>query len=154
MDRATLVPARPTHVGPIATRMREIDQRECAAFGRSPKDALRHSLRTSIEALTALDHEGRPIAMMGVTSLGLTSSRGSIWFLGTDRVFDYALSLLELGPGVIASWLNLFETLENAVSAENAKAIRLLRRWGATFDTATVRIAEQEFVSFRFARHL
>lgn len=150
MDRATLVPARPTHIGPIATRMREIDRRECEAFGRSPKEALRYSLRVSVEAWTAIDLDGRPLAMMGVSSLGLMSSKGSPWFLGTERVFDHAISLLELGPGVIQSWLNIFGELENIVSVENVKAIRLLKRWGAQVGGDVVRYGALDFTPFRF----
>lgn len=127
-----------------------MDRRECEAFGRSPKEALRYSLRVSVEAWTAVDPDGKPLAMMGVSSLGLMSSKGSPWFLGTERVFDYAISLLELGPGVIASWLNLFDTMENLVSVENVKAIRLLRRWGATIGSDPSDHGGVSFVSFIF----
>lgn len=156
MRRAALVPARPTHIGPIASHMREADRRECEALGASPKQALRQSLRRSVEALTALDpDDGRPLAMMGVTTIGLVSGRGSVWFLGREEVYDYGRDLVARGPKIIAAWLELFESLENIVSADNVKAIRLLRRWGATFgsDPSERQVHHGvEFVSFRFDR--
>jgi hypothetical protein len=155
MERATLVPAKPWHIGSIATRMREADRIECEALGRNPKQALRHSLRVSVEAWTAIGEDDRPVAMFGIANIGLFGGRASPWFLGTERVFDCAISLLELGPGIIASWLQVYDTLENIVSIDNLKAQALLRRWGAAISSdPSDRISHRgvEFVPFRFSR--
>jgi hypothetical protein len=151
--QARLVPASLTHVGPIAVNMREPDRRECEALGKTPKGALRLSLRTAFEAWTALDpDDGRPLAMFGVTPHNLMLGTATPWFLGRDEVFDYGRDLMARGPAIIGSWLEVFSEMENIVSVENVRAIRLLRKWGAEFSNPISRHRGLEFVSFRFAR--
>src|SRR4051812_26441715 len=104
--------------------MRDIDKRECQAFGRSPKDALRLSLKTSFHALTALDPDGKSLAMFGVTPLDMLNGIGVPWFLGTDDVFNYGRDLMARGPRIIAWWHETFSEMNNLVSRENVKAIR------------------------------
>ena len=48
------VAASPAHIGTIANRMRDIDAKECAIMGRTPKQALRLSLKASVAAWTAV----------------------------------------------------------------------------------------------------
>lgn len=129
--RARFVPASLVHIGPLALNMRVLDRIECEALGRTPKDALRISLRTSLHALTALDPEGKPVAMFGVCALGLLAGRGTPWLLGTERVFDCGRDLLVSGPKIIAWWHETFDVMENIVAVENVKAIALLKRWDA-----------------------
>lgn len=152
MRRANLVPASLLHVGPLATHMRVMDRIECAALGKTPKEALRFSLRTSLHAITALDPDGRPLAMFGVSPVDILSGLGTPWFLGRDEVFDYGGDLVKRGPGIIADWLRDFPVMENIVCTSNTKAIRMLRRWGATVGGPTSRCRGVEFVPFRFAR--
>jgi len=147
-----LIPARLTHVGPLASRMREIDREECRAMGRSPKEGLRIGLRTSLSAFTALQGT-KPLAMMGVVSTGLVSRRGLVWFLGTDEVYRHGRALLELGPKVIGYWLETFETLENVVSVKNERAIRLLIRWRAHVGGEVQEHRGVSFVPFRLSRY-
>jgi hypothetical protein len=129
--------------------MREADKAECLAFGRTPKDGLRMSLRTSLHALTALDPEGKPLAMFGVTPLNMTHGKGSPWFLGTDGVMDYAFDLMRRGPKIIAWFHETFPIMENLVSKDNRKAISLLKHWGAEFSEGEM-IGGVEFLRFRF----
>lgn len=149
-QRCRLVQASLTHIGPLALNMREVDRRECRALGRSPKDALRISLRTSLHALTALDPDGKPLAMFGVYATDLMAGVGSPWFLGRDEVFEYARDLLTLGPRILSWFHDTFDTMENIVSVENVKAIALLRKWGATIGADVVTHRGVEFVTFRF----
>lgn len=121
------------------------------AFGRSPKDALRLSLRTSFHALTALDEAGNVIAMFGVAPVDMLSGKGSPWFLGTEDVFDYARDLMHRGPRIIAWFQDTFPEMQNLVSRENVKAIRLLKAWGATIDHEPQTVGGVEFVPFRFS---
>lgn len=133
--------------------MREADRRECEALGKSPKQALRLSLRTAFEALTALDPEGKPLAMFGVAPDNLMLGTAVPWFLGRDEVFDYARDLMARGPKIIGAWLTVFECLENIVSADNERAIRLLKHWGAELGhRASERHRGVEFIPFRFTR--
>jgi hypothetical protein len=149
--KVSLVPARLTHIGPIAVQMRDADRHECEAFGRSPKQALRISLRTSLHALTALDDDG-PVCMLGVCPGSLITGKGVPWMLGTDRMFDHATDLMRHGPRVLAWWLREFETLENIVSTDNEAAIRLLRYWGAEVGSAERMHRGVAFVPFQFER--
>jgi hypothetical protein len=153
LRQAKLVPASLLHVGPLAANMRAIDRRECEALGKSPKQALRLSLRTAFRAITALDpDDGRPLAMFGVTPVSLMAGIGTPWFLGRDEVFDYGRDLMARGPGIIADWQRDFSLMENMVSVENTKAIALLRKWGAEVGGPTSVHGGVVFVPFRFAR--
>jgi hypothetical protein len=129
--------------------MRAADRQECEAFGRSPKQALRISLRTSLEAFTALDDEGKPIAMFGLSVTDALSGRAMPWFLATDVAMeDYARDLLTRGRRIIGAWLEAFPYLENLVTADNDKAITLLRHWGAEIGTEERMIGGVPFVPF------
>lgn len=132
--------------------MRLHDRRECEAMGRTPKAALRMSLATSLHALTALDGNGKVLAMMGVCPASMLEGRGIPWFLGADEVLDYGRDLLSYGRGIIAAWHEDFPVMENLVASENVAAIRLLRKWGATIEEMPRTIGGLEFVPFRFER--
>jgi len=151
--RVELVPARLVHVGPIASRMREIDRIEAEAMGRTPKDALRIGLRASLSAFTALG-EGKPLAMMGVVSTSLISSRAAVWFLGRDEVFDHGREMLTIGPKVLGHWLETFEVLENIVAVQNVRATRMLRKWGFEIGDAVQAHGGVDFVPFRLRRRV
>jgi hypothetical protein len=103
--------------------------------------------------VTALDPDGRPLAMFGVAPIDVIGGLGMPWFLGRDEVFDYGRDLMTRGPGIIAEWLKTFPVMENIVSRENVKAIRLLRKWGAEIGSDPISRQGLEFVPFRFARH-
>lgn len=121
-------------------------------MGKEPKAALRISLTASLETFTALDEEGRPLAMFGVSAGCLMTGIGVPWFLGRDEVFLYGYDLMKRGPGIIAAWLTLFTTLENIISSENRKAQRLLEKWGAVVGGEPVVHRGLEFVPFSFTR--
>lgn len=152
MREARLVPASLLHVGPLSHRLRDADRRECEALGRKPKDALRMSLRTSLHALTALDEDGKVLAMMGVCSEGLMTGKGVPWFLGSDETLLYGRDLMSRGPKIIRWWLEDFEVMKNIVSSENAMAIKLLRKWGAEVGGEPQMHRGLEFVPFVFRR--
>jgi hypothetical protein len=146
-----LVPARLTHVGPIAANIRTIDRLECEALGRTPKDALRNGLRCSLSAYTAVS-EGKPLAMLGVVPVDLVAGRGTIWMLGTEAVYDQGRALMTYGPRVIGDWLETFRRLENIISADNKRAIRMLRWWGFEFGDAPRRLGGVDFLPFWLER--
>lgn len=150
--RCEVVPARLTHVGWLASNMREEDRRECRALGRTPKDALRTGLRCSLSAFTAIDETGKPVAMFGVVPVSLLSRLGRVWFLGSDHVFRYSRQLREQGPGIIEDWFGTFERLENIVTADNHKAIRLLKHWGFAVGGKPEMHGGAQFLSFWIER--
>lgn len=137
MDRVTLAPALFRHVARIGARMRESDRIECAAMGRTPKQALRLGILTSDRAWTALV-DGMPEAMFGVVVDSALTGEGTPWFLGSDEVYRHARELLRWGPGLVARLHDSSPHLSNLVSADNASAIRLLKRWGFTVEEETV----------------
>lgn len=120
-------------------------------MGRTPKLALRMSLRTSWQAFTALDGD-RPVAMLGVCPRNLAGGTAAPWFLGTDEVLHFGRDLLERGRRIIGMWLDEFPLLENAVSIENQPAVRLLQAWGATLDDEPLPYGGIEFRRFSFRR--
>lgn len=143
-----LVPARRQHINHIANRMREIDRRECEAFGRTPKWALRDALERSDIAWTALVDE-RPEAMFGVVVESILGGDGRPWFLGTDEVYRHGRELLMWGPGLISRLHNSNLTLSNLVSTQNRQAIRLLARWGFSVDAAEQEHGGETFRAFK-----
>lgn len=124
-----IVPAKLTHVGPIALRMRLIDQLECRIFGHSPKDALRTGLMAATVAWTALI-DGRPEAMFGATTLSLFDAVGRPWLLMTDEAEKQHRALVRLGRIYTEAIHRHYVQLENWVHVDNAVAIRWLSRLG------------------------
>ena len=124
-----IVPARLHHVGPIGTRMREIDRLECALVGHKPKEALRLSLQGSLLAWTA-KVGGRPEAMFGVSTVSLLGGEGSPWLLLTEDGARCAKYLVREGRRYSDLMQRAFPLLANVVHADNAVAIRWLQRLG------------------------
>lgn len=124
-----VVPARPLHVGPIATRMRDIDRLECMIGGLSPKQALREGLMGSATVWTALV-DGRPEAMFGVVPVSTIEGRGCVWLLMTDDAMRHRKALVRLGWRYTQALHRHFPVLENIVHAHNHLAIRWLARLG------------------------
>jgi hypothetical protein len=125
--------------------MRDMDQIECLALGRTPKEALRGGLRASVTATTVMV-DGRPVAIMGVVPLSLINGRGWVWMLGTDEVYGHARDFARYAPLMIEQWLTMFERLENIVAVPNRQAIRLLQYLGFTVED---RIEVHEGIGFR-----
>lgn len=122
-----IVPASPSHVGPIASRLREIDRLEC--LGHSPKQALRIGVMASAIAWTA-KIDGRPEAMFGVTTISLMEGRGRVWLLMTEDAAKQHRALVRLGRLYTEALHRHYTILENVVHARNDKAIRWLARLG------------------------
>lgn len=124
-----IAPARLTHVGPIANRMREIDQLECRIFGHSPRNALRNGLMASSIAWTALV-DGRPEAMFGASTISMLEGTGQPWMLMTDEAVKHKVALLRLGRIYTEAVNRHYVQLENWVHVDNVVAIRWLSRLG------------------------
>lgn len=147
MMRVELRPASPAHIGSISARMRDADRIECAAFRLTPKDALRQAMRGASIAATAFV-DGRPEAMLGASCLNAIEGIGRPWMLATDRAFDCARPMLVLGPEIVGQLHGRFTRLENMVWRGNARAIRMLRRWGFTIGEDAVVHGGLEFLPF------
>lgn len=142
-----LIGASAAHVGRIAHRLRADDLREVTATDRSAKTALRLSLGLSSWAITVL-LDGDPHAMFGVSCVSIIEDKGRPWFLGSDKVYDHPRQMLGMGRRIIARMHESFRYLENIVSQENVRAIRMLRAWGFTVGGDVMMIGNVPFVLF------
>ncbi|WP_239000569.1 hypothetical protein [Novosphingobium pentaromativorans] len=131
----------------IANRLREVDREECAAMGRTAKQAMRLGLATSGKAWTALV-DGKPEAMFGVVVEDLINGLGTPWFLGTDEVYRHGRELLMWGPGFVSRLGDSLQRLGNLVSSRNRQAIRLLQCWGFTVEEDEIMIRGVAFRRF------
>lgn len=127
-----LVQASPAHIAPIANRMREWDRREAAAFGKSPKQALRMGLAASLWAITA-KVDGRPEAMIGLVPMSLIEGRGQPWMLGSDAIYRHPREMLRNVAPMLGRMRADCPRLENWVATGNGRAITFLRHCGFAF---------------------
>lgn len=148
-SRINLQPATAAHVGRIARRLRSIDHAEVSALGHDPRQAVRIALIGSSWALTAMI-DGSPHGMFGVTPVA--PWKGEPWFLGTDEIYRNGRAMLIMGQAAVDEMQRHFPLLENIVSAENARAIRLLKRWGFTVEQGYEKIGGLAFRRFRRSR--
>ncbi|MGY4397303.1 hypothetical protein ACVWZA_002497 [Sphingomonas sp. UYAg733] len=147
----TLIPARPTHIGPIAHRLREHDRIECAALGQTPKQALRAGLAASSFCLTVLI-DGRAEAMFGLVVTNALCGEGRPWMLGTDAVYRHPREMLRRGPRAIDAMLDSTPRLSNLVTCGNSRAIRFLRWLGFVIEQEVIVHTGTEFVTFMLER--
>lgn len=131
--------------------MRDIDRIECAALGRSPKQALRQGLIASTEAWTA-KLDGIPHAMFGIVHTSLIDREAMPWFLGSDETYRHPREMLIFGTRLVAHWLDSSELLSNVIMTANVRAIRLLKRWGFTVGDEERMIGGHAFLDFWVAR--
>ena len=125
-----IVAARPTHVGPIANRMRETDRLEVSIGSSTPKNALRWGLMMG-SAYTILA-DGQPIGMFGIIDTSLMTAKGRIWALFTEEAMKHPRAFLVQGPQIIKVLTQRYRLLTNYVHADNRAAIRWLKRMGFT----------------------
>lgn len=147
MTKVRLVPANSRHIARIANRMRAIDRMECAAMGRTPKQALRSGVLYSEKAWTALVDD-MPEAMFGVVLDSALTGEATPWMLGTDEVYRHGRELLMHGPAIVALLGDSRLTLSNLVSSANSRALRLLTRWGFTVEDQEIEVGGVQFRRF------
>ena len=90
--------------------------------------------------------------MFGIVPTAVIGGRAMVWMLGTEDVYRYGGDLVDRGPAIISHWLTMFGRLENIISADNEKAIRLLKRWGFAIGDDKQIIRGVEFVPFHIER--
>ena len=146
-----IVPASPAHIGAIAHRMRAEDRLECAAFGHSPKSALRNGYRASTESWTA-KVDGVPHAMFGLVPVSILEGEYTPWFLGSDETYRHPRDMIATGEALVSYWLDSSKKLSNVVMSTNVRAIRLLRRWGFSIGDQERMIGGYPFLDFWIER--
>lgn len=127
--------------------MREIDRLECAAFGHTPKQAVRGAFAASSLCWTALRH-GRPEAMFGLVIASVMAGAGRPWLLGTDAMDAGMRELVTWSPRFVAAMQAETPLLENYVAVENRRSIRYLERLGFAFDAEPVTIGGVPMLRF------
>ena len=138
MREYSLVPAEEGHIRPIAENMREADRLEVLyAEGASPRVALKGSLERSRWAWTGIDEEG-PVCMFGVGGRTPLSLTGIPWFLSTDRIDLWTVSMFREARKILRDWLREYDLLENHVHSGNTKSVAWLKRMKFTIDHAPV----------------
>jgi len=124
-----IVASRPTHVGPIATKMRAADVKECLFSQLTPKGALRLGLQVSETCWTTLVDKV-PVAMFGVVPTSVMEGRGRVWMLMTNDAMTHRRAIVRLGRLYTEALQRHYRILDNYVHAENDAAIRWLARLG------------------------
>lgn len=132
--------------------MRRADVVECVALGRTPKQALRGGLSSSIPCLTALV-DGRPEAMLGLVVQSALGGEGIPWMLGSDAIYDHPREMIRTGSALVAAMLDSTPSLTNVVAGENIRAIRMLRRWGFSIGEDRQLFGGIEFLTFSLERN-
>lgn len=123
------------HVEELAAHLRDADRVELRACGfADARRAIEVSLSCSTHMAAAVA-EGRCAAIVGVTPLSMLEGRGSPWMLGTDLVVKHRRALMADTPAYIHAMLRAYPHLVNYVHADNAVAVRWLRRAGFALHT-------------------
>jgi hypothetical protein len=127
-----IVEAHPDHADYLAPRLRAGDKMECRCMGKKPREALEEAFKYDLATLTALNNEGKPVAMFGV---GEAESTPYIWMLGTDELSktckkdfvkyskQWVEELLKITGGAAGNYVYKY----------NRPAVRWLRWVGADF---------------------
>lgn len=127
--------------------MRAIDVLECAAFGRSPRVALRLGYVASTLRWTGCV-DGRPELMFGVSPMPTMDGSARPWMLGSDVARQRARPFIELSGAVLAEIDARYRRLENHAHQTNTVAHRWLKRLGFTVGDEIVMIGGEPFVRF------
>ena len=131
--------------------MREWDIAECRAFGHAPKQALRGALSASSLAMTAFV-DGRAEAMFGLVVTNALCGHGAPWMLGTDAIYRHPREMIGMGPAMLGLFTDSTPSLSGLVAKGNARAIRLLRRWGFKVEGGDQVFAGVEMLPFTMER--
>lgn len=95
---------------------------------------------------------GVPEAMFGLVITNALCGKGVPWMLGTEEVYRHPREMIRWGNALLDRWLDSTPHLSNYVSVENARAIRMLRRWGCKIGKEVIMFAGAEFVTFTLER--
>lgn len=88
------------------------------------------SVDHSLYCWSAVDQDGRLVAMLGVVPADLLGGLGVPWMLGTDLVEQQQRALVRLSRAYIPRMRQALPKLVNYVDARNERAIRFLRHAG------------------------
>ena len=131
-DKIDVIDAHPDHADYLADKLRDIDNIECMAFGKKPKEALMSAFEHDMATLTVVDKNKKPLAMFGV---GEDEELPYIWMLGTKEFPKVARrDLVKHSKLWISELLKITGgSAETFVHCHNRPAVRWLEWLGASF---------------------
>ena len=130
--RVDLVDPRQGDAEHLADNLRQADRDEVeASTGSTDMLACIHaSVGGSLYCWSAVDQDGRLVAMLGVVAADLLNGLGVPWMLGTALVDQQQRALVRLSRAYIPRMRQALPKLVNYVDARNERAIRFLRHAG------------------------
>jgi hypothetical protein len=116
----------------LAEHLRQADQEEIhATVGhRRFGEVLAHGTAISDSTALAVDRDGTPVALFGVSTVSLLSNIGCPWMVATDAARLFRCALVALGRSYTAAMLEHYDRLENAVDARNETSVAWLQHLG------------------------
>ncbi len=88
---------------------------------------------------------------MGMEVRSAVEGLGAPWMLATDEAYRHGRDMLRLGSPLLDHLADSMRRLVGVVGADNARAIRVLRRWGFTVEGGTM-IGGMAFLRFEMER--
>ena len=150
-DKIDVIDGHPDHAEYLSDKLREIDNIECMALGKRPKDALLSAFEHDMATMTVVDKERKPLAMFGV---GEDDSMPYIWMLGTKEFPKVARrDLIKHSKTWIRELLRITGgAAGNVVHCHNRPAVRWLEWLGASFNQQLT-IKGEPFYQFILINH-
>lgn len=150
--KVEIVPATATHIAQLVGKVREADQREFYALGRTPRQAMEYGLKFSDQALTGMV-DGEPVCIFGVVPMGfMLSGDGRPWMVGSTDLDRYALLFLRRCRKQVERMFAKYAYLHNHVAADNEMAIGWLKWLDFTVDDEPVPYGPKGALFYRFTR--
>lgn len=119
----------------MAAHMRKADRDELAAMDIAPYEAAMGSLKTSTEKYAAIAEDGTLLCLFGVRIRHENGAKyGIIWALGTEALQRHNKALYGAGMDYIREKKTDCRTLCNYITVNNKKALRFIKKAGASFD--------------------
>lgn len=125
-----VVEAKPEHIEPVASAMREADIMEIWAASKSrPVASLKHCMAIS-DYMKTIIVDGKPAGMFGTTPMSKLSGRGAVWMLGTPDIDRISKTFLRQSRKYVDEMLAPYRIIENYVDARNTRSILWLKWLG------------------------
>lgn len=126
MERVHIREAEIRDAGRIAPYLRRQDHDEIEAFGLSDYDAIRRSIEGSVHSWIAFI-DGRPAAIWGICTQGLTSDTGSPWLVTTGLIEHNRKAFMRESQDWVKTQQKTWAILVGFVDARYTRAIRWLK---------------------------
>ena len=124
--------ARESDIEELEGRLRAADLVELAAHGIRGRDSLAVGLAES-KPCYAIEHEGRCIALFGVTPNPEDDQIGYIWLLGTDTITDIGMHFLRESRKWVSLVSEPYGLVCNVVHEDNIVHVKWLKFLGFKF---------------------